>query len=92
MNNERKNQMKNFTLIAALLIVSTGASRAGWFDGEEKARRIEAEQQLQVERENCGNLKNITGILAVGCVALLTVGAAIGSKVRRDANKSRNEP
>jgi hypothetical protein len=74
-------------IFAAVLTMTTGAP-ANWFDNGEKERRIETEQQLQAERHTTSNLTIAIIILAISSVCLLTIGAAIGSKVRRDSKKS----
>jgi hypothetical protein len=81
--------MKKFVfIIAAVLTIATTTSPANWFDNGEKERRIEAEQQLQAERHTTSNLSIAVIILAISSVCLLTIGAAIGSKVRRDSKHS----
>jgi hypothetical protein len=77
--------MKKNILIMLACLLSSGASlNAGWFGSGEKERRIEAERQVQQQRKETGGWQIVTGVLAVGCVVLLTVGASIGSKIRRD--------
>ena len=74
-----------------LLLILAANANAGWFDGAEKAerdRRIAAEQQLQQQRQANGGLGILVGVMAVGAVSLFTIGTALGSKARRDANKS----
>jgi uncharacterized membrane protein len=74
--------MKNIILAVILM---TGTLTAGLFDNGEEERRIQAEQQLRAERESNSGMGIVIIILAVGCVTLLTVGTAIGSRVRRHA-------
>jgi hypothetical protein len=74
-----------------LLLILAANAHGGWFDSGEKAerdRRIAAEQQLEQERRASGGLVIVASGLAIGCVILFTIGAALGSKTRRDANKS----
>jgi hypothetical protein len=91
----KEKPMKEFLII---LIVTTGVAHGGIFskDAErEKERRLEAEsrsqqleQQLQKQRERTERWQTAAGSLAVGCVVLLSVGTAIGSKVRTDGHHS----
>lgn len=79
--------MKKITLIVlACLLQGSAGVHAGWFGSTEKERRIEIEQQLQQQRRETGGWQIVTGVLAVGCVVLLTIGTAIGSKIRRHEN------
>jgi putative copper export protein len=80
--------LKKLTFIIAAVLTMATTAPANWFDNGEKERRIETEQQLQVERHTNSNLSIAVIILAISSVCLLTVGAAIGSKVRTDAKKS----
>ena len=75
--------MKKITLIALACLLLSGACN---HSGSEKERRIEAEQQLQQQRNETGHWQIVTGVFAVGCVVLLTIGTAIGSKIRRHEN------
>ena len=75
-----------FTLAAVLTMATTAP--ANWFDNGEKERRIEAEQELLAERHTTSNLTIAVIILAISSVCLLTIGAAIGSKVRRDSKNT----
>jgi hypothetical protein len=74
-----------------LLLILAAHAYGGWFDQGEKAerdRRIAAEQQLEQQRQANGGLVIAAGIMAVGAVTLFIIGTALGSKARRDANKS----
>jgi hypothetical protein len=77
---------KLFTLIV-IAVLSTANLHAGWWDKAERERRIQVEEQLHVQRQTTGNWQVAAGVLAVSAVMLLIIGAAIGSKARRDANK-----
>ena len=57
----------------------------------EKERRIETEQQLSQEQQRNGllihsneHLHVVTSVLSAGAVGALIVGAAVGSKTRKD--------
>jgi hypothetical protein len=74
-----------------LLLILAANAHGGWFDQGEKAereRRIAAEQQLQQQRQTNGGLAILAGIMGIGAVTLFIIGTALGSKTRRDANKS----
>jgi len=80
--------MKRFILVLLALAILGTTSNASWFNkGEqkEKERREYAEQQLaQAQHKNDG-LGIVVVVLSVGVVISLAVGAAIGSKTRKDA-------
>lgn len=74
---------------AVALCTSTPGANA-WFGDAEKQRRIEVEQKL-AQQERLTNQWQITAfMLGVGCVVVLVVGAAIGSKGRKDAKPAAN--
>ena len=74
--------MEKITLIVLASLLLCGACDRS----SEKERRIEIERQLQQQRRETGGWQIVTGVLAVGCVVLLTIGTAIGSKIRRHEN------
>ena len=91
--------MKRFIIFAILLTLLLPSSQAEWFGSRneetEKERRIEAqarssqlEQQLEGQRQITEKWQIATGSCAVACIALLTIGAALGTKVKRDGNQT----
>ena len=81
--------MKHFILIvlvAVTLGVSTNRAYA-WFGDAEKERRIETEQKLIQQQRDTSQWQGIAFILGIGCVVVLIIGAGIGSKARRDADR-----
>ena len=89
--------MKHLILIAlavlTFLIVTTPRAHALFGHvAAEKERRIATEQQLIQERQANGqllqtnqHLQTTIHVLAAGVTVALVIGAAIGSKTRRDA-------
>jgi hypothetical protein len=77
------------TNILVRVLLTAVPSNAGWFDKEERERRIQTEQQLDHQRQSTGHWQFAATILSVTCVILLVVGAAIGAKARKEA---RDEP
>lgn len=76
----------NLTLVVlACALLSTNAP-AAWFGNEERERRIQAEEQVQEQQKEKARWQIVASGLAVGCVVLLTIGAAIGATVRRHGN------
>jgi cell division protein FtsL len=95
----KEKSMKKFIIVAILVVLLPISSQAAWFgntnEEQEKERRIEAqarstqlEQQLDQQRQITDKWQIATGGFAVGCIALLTIGAALGTKVKRDGNKT----
>jgi hypothetical protein len=82
--------MKQPTLIVlAWLLLSCASVHAGWFGNDEAERRIEAESQLETQRQTTGRWQIVSGVLAVGCVVLFTAGASVGSTLRRRATRAK---
>jgi len=79
---------KHFLVITSMLCWIN--SYAGWFNSgeqQERDRREHAEQQLnQVEKKNDG-MSIVATVLAVTTVVGMGVGAAVGSRTRRDAHQ-----
>lgn len=74
------------TLIAAMLITS---AHAGWWsDSEDKERIKQIETDLNEQRSKTGTWEIIAGVLAVGCVLVFSIGAAMGSKARKEARRN----
>jgi len=71
-----------------LLLITAATQANAWFDNPEKERRVQAEQQLQEQRQSTGGWQIVAGVMAIGAITLFTIGTALGSKLRRDANKS----
>ena len=90
--------MKHF-LILILTIGLLTQTHAGWFnkdqpDPTERERRIEIQTRLDETSRKVGEQQRsmthwqiATGSLAIGCVMLLILGAALGAKVRRDGHQ-----
>ena len=82
--------MKHFilpiTLAVLMFIIVTPEAQA--FFGHvaaEKDRREHAEQQLTQEQQSNAHLHTAIGVLSATAVGAIVVGAAVGSKTRRDA-------
>jgi len=83
--------MRKYTFVVITMLWSmTSISNAGWFDSgeqQERDRREHAEQQFYQEQQKDNGLGVVVVALAVLSVAGLGVGAAVGSKARRDAQE-----
>ncbi len=91
--------MKHFilpiTLAVLTFIVATPRAQALFGHvASEKERRQEAEQRVSQEQQTNGQLTQanqglhtVISILSAAAVGALVIGAAVGSKTRRDANQ-----
>ena len=81
--------MKHYIFISlAVLTFIVSTPRAHALFGHvaaEKERRQEAEQQFTQERRTNDHLHIIVSVLSAGVTVVLIIGAAVGSKARRDA-------
>ena len=77
-------------LLFIWFILLTPLAHAGWFwsdDGQlndYKQRLANTESQLNDQRKSTASWEIAAGFLAVGCIALFTVGTAIGARTRAD--------
>ena len=82
-------------LVTLIILWSfTPCVHGGWFDGgeqQEKDRREHAEQQLYQQEQKNSGMGVVIVVLAVACIAGLGIGAAVGSKTRRDAERSHEQ-
>ena len=91
--------MKHFiipiTLAVLMFIIATPRAHALFGHvAAEKERRQEAEQRIVQEQQNNGQLiqtnqglHTTISILSAGVTVALVIGAAVGSKTRRDVNQ-----
>ncbi|RBP41454.1 hypothetical protein DES53_107286 [Roseimicrobium gellanilyticum] len=73
-------------IIVFLLTATIPPVHGGWFDKKEdpsQKRLVQVEQELTQQRKANDSLSVIIGILGIGCVLLLVIGTALGSKIRR---------
>ena len=81
--------MTKYLLIFWLLLLASSAN-AGWLWGDDnqlndyKQRLANTESQLNEQRRSTAYWEIAAGLLAVGCIALFTVGTAIGARTRAD--------
>ena len=74
------------TLVAVMIVTS---AHAGWWsDSEDKERIKQIETELNQQRSKTGSWEIIAGVLAVGCVLVFSIGAAMGSKARKEARRN----
>lgn len=67
-----------------LMLLMAAYCHGGWFGHDDyKDQWQQSQEQLEQQRQTTGDWQIVAGVLAVGCVALLIVGAAIGAKVRK---------
>ena len=78
--------MKIIIFLAVLtFIVNTPQAHALFGHvAQEKARRIQVEQKLDQQEHDNNHLHVVISILSAGVVVALIIGAAVGSKTRRD--------
>jgi hypothetical protein len=94
----KEKLLKTFITTLIMLISAMTNAHSGLFTqglDAERERRREAEtrskhleEEVQAQREQTNKWQIATGSFAVGCVALLSIGAALGAKVRRDGKQS----
>ncbi len=72
--------------IILLVLLIAAQAHAGLFDNGEKQRQ-QYEQQIQHERQATGGWQIVAGILGLGSIILFGIGAAIGSKIRKEVKK-----
>ena len=81
--------MKRFMLIIFVTFSLDVSAHAGWFNHEteqkEKERRQHAEEQLSQAQQSNARLQNVIHWLSASVTVALVMGAAMGSKTRRDA-------
>lgn len=90
-----KHSFPIILVVFAFLIVNTPEANALFGHVQaEKERRQDAEQRVTQEQQTNAQLAHgnerlhtITTILSAGVVTALLVGAAVGSKARRDAQR-----
>jgi hypothetical protein len=83
---ERRKCMKRCILTFLAILAFGPPVHGGWFDEgqqKERERREHAEQQLYQQQQTNGGMEIVILVLAVGTVAALVIGAAVGSKARR---------
>ena len=80
--------MKTIFISLAVLTFIVTTPRAHALFGHvaaEKERRIDAEQKLTTQEQHNDRLQMTIHVLAAGVTVALIIGAAVGSKTRRDA-------
>ena len=76
------------SLTVLIFIITTPMAQALFGHvAAEKERRIDAEQKLTTQEQHNDRLQTTIHVLSVGVVVCLIIGAAVGSKTRRDARK-----
>lgn len=75
--------------IIILMLLVAAQCHGSWFhnDDDYKDQWQQSQQQLDQQRQATGGWQIIAGVLGVGCVALLVIGAAIGAKARKAVGK-----
>ncbi len=85
--------MKHLLILISLLLPFTTV-KAGWFSNgpdpliEAKAKITSLENQIQTQSNTLNRWQIASGSLAVGCVLLLILGTALGSKTRQHHHES----
>jgi len=86
--------MKHLLILIAGLLLFSSTANAGWFsknpdpldEAKEKITRLEDTVTAQTNTMNRWQIA--TGSMAVGCVILLIIGAALGAKTRQHHHES----
>lgn len=82
-------------LILLILLCCASTVNAGWFSDspapldEAKARITSLENHITVQAVTLNRWQIATGSLAVGCVILLIIGAALGAQTRKHYDGQR---
>ena len=81
--------MKQLTLIITLAVMLITSAHAGWWGSgnEDKERIQQVEQQMKEEQHKTGSWQVAAGALAVCCVLVFSIGAAMGSRARKEARR-----
>jgi hypothetical protein len=75
--------MKSIIILILLLLMAAHCN-ASWFSSDDyKDRWQQSQQQLEHQRDVTGQWQFTAAVLAITCVSLLVVGAAIGAKARK---------
>jgi hypothetical protein len=75
-------------IISICLVLMCAEVNAGWFDDTDEQLQ-QTRIELQAQRQSTGSWQLLAGTLAIFCVALLVVGAAIGSKARKEVGRGK---
>jgi hypothetical protein len=81
--------MKHFIILMAVLMLGL-TTYGGWFsknDQQTEQRNRELQDQLRQQQDKTDTWRTTAFSLGVGCVVVLIIGTAIGSKGRRDAQR-----
>ena len=78
--------MKKWILTFSLLLAGCRDESA---DQNQQLQRLQG--QLAEQREKTGTWQGTSAILGIGCVLMLVVGAAIGSKARKAVNDEHEQ-
>ena len=86
--------MKHYLLLFLILLCCSRSAHAGWFSSdpaplnEAKAKIASLENQFAAQVATVNRWQIAAGSLAVACVILLIIGAALGSSTRKHHNES----
>ena len=69
-------------LVTFAILLALAPGHAGWFGKDDQL--IKVENELHQQRQHTGDWMIVAGVLAIGCTILFGIGAAIGSKTRKE--------
>jgi len=70
-------------MLVILLTVATG--HAGWLGNDDQL--IKVQNELHEQQQDTGAWMVIAGMLGIGCTIFFGIGAAIGSKARKEVRE-----
>jgi|JI10StandDraft_1071094.scaffolds.fasta_scaffold82308_3 hypothetical protein len=86
--------MKHLLILIAGLLLLSPAAQAGWFSNDPdplalaQEKIVVLENTLSTQTTTMNRWQIATGSLAIGCVILLIIGAALGAKTRQYHHES----
>jgi hypothetical protein len=86
--------MKNLILLIIGLLLFSPAAKAGWFSqdpdplAQAQEKIVVLENTVATQTTTMNRWQIATGSLAIGCVILLIIGAALGAKTRQHHHES----
>ena len=79
--------MKKFILPLLMLAIATSA-HTSWFNSSQEQQEINRlHDQLQQQQHHNDAAGAVIVVLGIGCISMLLVGCALGSRTRRKANE-----
>ncbi len=82
---------QSLLLLTLCSMLWSASAHAGWWDSRDQQQIDRLNGELQQQEQKDEGLGVAVVVLAVGVVMALGIGAAVGSKTRRDAGKGHEQ-